>query len=135
MKGNECFRRGFDVAAFRNLMPDALYERMGNAPRPLAERIEAFFRSDLTILADGEPLPGGILEIGPETRVQRDPVTGEPLPPDDAVLLSGLPLRFRSASLRVANSKKCRVIFTGMRASTSRSVPRIWMRLSSSCWE
>ena len=41
-----------DVGAFRNLMPDALYEQLGHAPRPLAERIEEFFRQDLTILAD-----------------------------------------------------------------------------------
>lgn len=72
-----------DVNAFRNLMPDVLYEQLGNAPRPLAERVREFFQQDLVVLADGEPLDGGILEIGPETRVQRDPVTGDPLPADE----------------------------------------------------
>jgi hypothetical protein len=72
-----------DVNAFRNLMPDALYERMGHAPKPLAERVSEFFRQDLLILADGNRLDGSMLEIGPEIRVRRDAVTGDPLPADE----------------------------------------------------
>jgi hypothetical protein len=72
-----------DIDAFQNLLPDGLYEQLGHAPRPLAERVEAFFEQDLAIFADGERLTGGILKIGPETRVQRDAVTGEPLPSDE----------------------------------------------------
>ena len=74
---------GADINVFRNLLPDTLYEQLGNAPRPLVERVEEFFARDLVILADGEALHGGILAIGPETRVLRDPVTGDPLPPDE----------------------------------------------------
>jgi hypothetical protein len=73
-----------DVDSFRNLMPDSLYEKLGHAPRPLAERVEEFFQRDLVIQADGELLAGGVLRMGPETRVQRDPVTGDPLPSDEA---------------------------------------------------
>ena len=68
-----------DVDAFRNLLPDTLYEQLGHPPQPLAERVEAFFLEDLTIQADGKILAGGVLEIGPETRVKRDPVTGNPV--------------------------------------------------------
>lgn len=74
---------GADLDVFRNLLPDAIYEQMGHPPRPLGERVTEFFARDLVILADGEPLQGGIADIGPETRVQRDPVTGEPLPADE----------------------------------------------------
>ena len=70
-----------DVDAFRNLMPDGIHERMGHAPRPLAERLEEFFARDLPILGpNGTPLPGGVLKIGPGERVLRDRITGEPLP-------------------------------------------------------
>ncbi len=70
-----------DMAAFRNLMPDGIHERMGHAPRPLAERLEEFFARDLPILGpNGTPLPGGVLKIGPGERVLRDRITGEPLP-------------------------------------------------------
>ena len=49
-----------DMAGFRNLMPDEIYERMGHAPRPLAERLEEFFSRDLPILGpDGEILVEG----------------------------------------------------------------------------
>ena len=69
-----------DLPAFRNLMPDAIYAEMGHEPEPLAQRMERFFREDLFIVPDrGDPLSGGIAAIGPETRVQRDPITGEPI--------------------------------------------------------
>jgi hypothetical protein len=70
-----------DLLAFRNLLPDEIYEGMGNPPRPLRERIPTFFRDDLAIIAgDGEPLEGRIVEIGPRERIRRDEITGEPLP-------------------------------------------------------
>jgi hypothetical protein len=72
-----------DVDVFRNLMPDGLYERLGHTARPLKERAEEFFTRDLAVIADGEPLAGGVLAMGPETRVRRDAVTGEPLAPDE----------------------------------------------------
>jgi len=70
-----------DMVAFLNLMPDGIYQRMGHAPRPLAQRLQEFFSRDLPILGpDGEPLSGGVLEIGPRERILRDSLTGEPLP-------------------------------------------------------
>jgi hypothetical protein len=73
-----------DLPAFRNLMPDAIYAEMGYEPEPLADRMARFFREDLFIVPDaGEPLTGGIAAIGPETRVQRDPITGAPVPAEE----------------------------------------------------
>ena len=40
-------------------------------------------QGDLAILAQGEALQGFVVRMGPETRITRDPVTGEPLPPDE----------------------------------------------------
>jgi hypothetical protein len=70
-----------DLPAFRNLVPDEIYQKLGNPPRPLAERLPQFFREDLAIVGDGgEPLPGRILGIEPRRRVRRDELSGEPLP-------------------------------------------------------
>jgi hypothetical protein len=72
------------LGAFRNVMPDELYERMGNPPVPLAERVERFFRQDLVIRADDAgPLTGELLRVEPRSRVKRDEITGEPLPVQD----------------------------------------------------
>jgi hypothetical protein len=71
---------GQDLPAFRNLMPDSVYERMGYDPEPLTERLPRFFRQDLTFRADGTPLSGRVLEMEPRQRVRRDEITGEPLP-------------------------------------------------------
>ena len=76
-----------DLDAFRNIMPDELYERLGHEPKPLVERIERFFSQDWVIRADGgEPLVGRIERMEPGRRIQRDEITGEPLPvqPEDA---------------------------------------------------
>jgi hypothetical protein len=69
-----------DIAAFRNLLPDAIYEGMDYPPRPFAERLAEFFRRDLVIAADDTILVGELRAIGPRTRVLRDQVTGEELP-------------------------------------------------------
>jgi hypothetical protein len=69
-----------DLEAFRNLLPDAIYEKLGHPPAPLQERLPLFFERDLSIRADGgAPLSGAILEMGPRPRVKRDEITGEPL--------------------------------------------------------
>lgn len=74
-----------DLPVFRNLLPDEIYEGMGNPPHPLRERMPAFFRDDLAIIAgDGAPLEGRIVEIGPRERIRRDEITGEPLPVDES---------------------------------------------------
>jgi hypothetical protein len=68
-----------DLETFRNLLPDEIYERLGHAPRPLAERLGEFFRDDFAISAEqGAPLSGSVREIGPRTRVRRDEISGEP---------------------------------------------------------
>lgn len=73
-----------DLDAFRNLMPDQIYERLGHERRALRERLGRFFREDLTIAtADGRPLPGRVLEMTARPRLQRDEITGEPLPVQD----------------------------------------------------
>ena len=73
-----------DLDAFRNLMPDEVYEKLGRDPKPLAERLLTFYQQDLVIVPDnGNPLPGRIVSMGPEDRVTRDAITGEPLPAGD----------------------------------------------------
>ena len=70
-----------DVEAFRNLLPDDIYQKLGGPALPLRERLPRFFREDLVIVGDdGEPLPGRLLEIGPQPRIRRDEMTGEPVP-------------------------------------------------------
>lgn len=69
-----------DLGGFRNLLPDAIYEEMGNEPRAFPERLTEFFARDLAIVADGQVLSGQLRKIGPRTRVKRDDVTGEELP-------------------------------------------------------
>jgi hypothetical protein len=73
-----------DLRAFRNLMPDWLYEELGFAAEAQAVRLQRFFEEDLVIRsADGAPLAGRVVEIGPQPRTQRDEITGEPLPPEE----------------------------------------------------
>ena len=69
-----------DLAAFRNLMPDEIYEKMGHAPRDYGERVAEFFSNDLVIATEEGPLAGRLLEIQPRARTRRDPITGEELP-------------------------------------------------------
>ena len=75
-----------DLNAFRNLLPDALYEKLGDQKRPLAERLPNFFENDLVIHAGtGDSLSGQLVQMEVRRRLVRDEVTGEPLPaqPDD----------------------------------------------------
>jgi len=76
-----------DFAAFQNLLPDELYERLGHEAEPWADRLRRFTVQDLVVRADGgSPLPGRLEELEVRRRIKRDQVTGEPLPvqPDDA---------------------------------------------------
>ena len=73
-----------DVDAFRNLMPDEIYERLGHPPEPFTERLKRFYANDFAIAPEGgAPLPGRILEMGPRERARRDEITGEPLPREE----------------------------------------------------
>ena len=38
-----------DLEAFRNLLPDDIYEKLGHAPVPLQQRLSRFFEQDLVI--------------------------------------------------------------------------------------
>jgi len=68
-----------DLKAFRNLLPNAIYSKLGYPPRPLAERVKQFLNEDWRLEADGKQLRGTIETIAPGMREQRDEVTGEPL--------------------------------------------------------
>jgi len=70
-----------DIPAFKNILPDDIYAKLGHAPAPLVLRLERFFSQDLVIEADGKPLRGGVLQMVPRKRLKRDETTGEPLPP------------------------------------------------------
>lgn len=72
-----------DLPAFGNLMPDGVFERLGNAPRPLRERLAEFFAVDFPIFEPGgQPLAATVAEMAPRPRLRRDEITGEPLPGD-----------------------------------------------------
>jgi hypothetical protein len=72
-----------DLQAFRNLLPDPLFERLGYDPEPWADRLIRFVEQDFVIRDEaGQALFGFLREIGPRSRITRDEVTGEPLPSD-----------------------------------------------------
>ena len=76
-----------DLVAFRNVLPDGAYEKLGHEPCSAADRIRRFFEQDWVIRSDDSaPLVGRILRLIPKKRIRRDEITGEPLPvqPDDA---------------------------------------------------
>jgi hypothetical protein len=75
---------GSDLQGFRNLLPDSVFERLGNAPEPLSARLPRFFAEDLVIRPEGgKPMPARVLELEPRPKVKRDLITGEPLPPEE----------------------------------------------------
>ncbi|MEE8104093.1 MAG: hypothetical protein V3T86_01010 [Planctomycetota bacterium] len=69
-----------DVHAFRNAMPDAVYEHLTGEALPLAERWHRFLSEDFIVRADGKPLSAALPKIEARRRVPRDEITGEPLP-------------------------------------------------------
>ena len=70
-----------DIEAFRNLLPDQLYERLGHEPEPWIDRLQRFVNEDFVVRDErGRALFGYLREIEPRTRVERDEVTGQPLP-------------------------------------------------------
>ena len=94
-----------DLPAFRNVLPDDLYEKLTNEKRPLAERFSAFVEQDWVITADDQRLEARLESIAPAKRLVRDDVTGEPLmsQPDDAAIVLQVELSYalksRPASL------------------------------------
>ena len=74
-----------ELAAYRNLLPDEVYQQMGFGNRKLAERLNDFFAKDMMILGQNhQPLKGELITIAPTKRIRRDIVTGEPLPNEEA---------------------------------------------------
>jgi hypothetical protein len=77
-----------DVVAFQNLLPDALYQRLGLGEVPLAERLPKFAAEDMPVFVGERRLVGRITNISPATRPLRDEITGEPLPtPEDQAVV------------------------------------------------
>jgi hypothetical protein len=79
-----------DIKAFRNLMPEGIYSKLGYPPRPTRDRVAQFLQEDWPIEADGKRLVGQIKAISAGARVQRDVITGDPrgesADPDDVVV-------------------------------------------------
>lgn len=73
-----------DAAAFRNLLPDEIYARLGLGDEPLSERLVRFLGEDVPIIVDEQKIAGRLVNIGPALRPLRDAITGEELPtPED----------------------------------------------------
>ena len=85
-----------DIASFRNLLPDQIYQQLGYGDEPLQDRMQLFMNQDMAVFFDGQALPGFVREIGPATRPRRDEITGEelPTPDEEAVLVIGATLIF-----------------------------------------
>lgn len=72
---------GADLKGFRNLLPDKIYERLGYAPRPIALRLPQFLEKEFKVIANGDhPLRAHVRQIAVRYRIERDVITGEPLP-------------------------------------------------------
>jgi hypothetical protein len=70
-----------DIRAFRNLLPDELFQRLGYAPEPWIDRLLKFVGEDFTVRADdGRPTAGRLRALEVRQRIQRDQVTGQALP-------------------------------------------------------
>ena len=69
-----------DIEAFKNILPNDIYERLGNDPLPLKKRLKTFLEKEFVFNADNKQLKGYLVEINPRIRIKRDEITGEPLP-------------------------------------------------------
>ena len=85
-----------DMAAFANLLPDGLYQKITGRTQPLEERLQTFFESNWGIQADEQPLAGRLERLILTKRVVRDEVTGEALAeqPEDAELVIRVALHY-----------------------------------------
>jgi len=72
-----------DLSAFKNLLPDEIYQKMEFAEKPLKERVVLFFEEDFPLLADAKPLKGYVKSMAPQERIKSDQISGEPLPVAD----------------------------------------------------
>ena len=90
-----------DVAAFANVLPDELYEKVTGDAKSHQERLRTFFESDWVVQGDRQPLSGEVARIVPARRVVRDDVTGEALAvqPADAEVVIRLTLSYELGDL------------------------------------
>jgi len=109
-----------DVQAFGNLMPDEIWERLGNEPRPLPERIRVFFSEDFVVMPDdGDPLFGRVLTMEPRERIKRDEISGEPVDwgdvePETIIFVELLfPFASRPATLTIGGPRSARMAEIG----------------------
>ena len=85
-----------DIGAFRNLLPDELYQQLEYGDAPLQDRLQTFVAEDMPVLVGDTPLAGRITKIGPATRPLRDQITGEelPTPEDQATVVIGVTVMY-----------------------------------------
>jgi len=85
-----------DIEAFRNILPDEIFEKLTGESIPFEDRSQGFLKSDWTIRGDGRLLEGSIERISPAKRLVRDQITGDPLAvqPNDAELVVRIGLRY-----------------------------------------
>jgi len=87
-----------DIEAFKNLLPDEIYERFEfENPQAYEKRIDEFFSTDLVVRADSISLGGKALKLTARRRVLRDEVTGKPLAvqPDEGELVVYAELEYK----------------------------------------
>jgi len=66
-----------DIQAFKNLLPDEVYQKLTDDHEPYQARINTFFQQDFTISANDKRLLGKVIRIGPRDRIKRDLITGD----------------------------------------------------------
>jgi len=109
-----------DLQAFGNLMPDEIWERLGNAPRPLGERLGLFFSQDFIVVPDdGDPIFGRIVAMEPRERIKRDEISGEQVEwgeeePETIIFVELLfPFKSRPARLTIGGPGSARMAEIG----------------------
>ena len=85
-----------DVEAFRNVLPDELYEKVTGKTNAIEERLKEFLERDWLLWADGDRLTGSVERIELKKRVTRDEITGEPAAsqPEDAEIVIRVELSY-----------------------------------------
>jgi len=68
-----------NLTAFKNLLPDELYQQMEFGDEPFPSRLQNFLDKEFVVISDGQPLDGMLVRIGPSEKIRRDDITGEPL--------------------------------------------------------
>ncbi len=85
-----------DALAFKNVLPDEVFETLTGRILPLEDRVQRFLENDWAFRADGRKLTGSVKHITPAKRIVRDEITGEPvsIQPDDAESVIRIELRY-----------------------------------------